>query len=78
MQNGFELLGSLPTLTAAAENCFYGYDDYLRGVFIGESVYAVARTGVKSAALEDPGSILGVRRLRSRLSRSVVKCSSRW
>jgi inhibitor of cysteine peptidase len=53
VQNGFEYLGCI--ITATGKN--YPYTAWLRGLFIGEDVYAVNNEAVRSANIGDMGTV---------------------
>lgn len=56
LEKGFELLGRLPTVTASAGPSFASYSPaWMRGLFIGNWVYAVQPDGVSSARIDDIG-----------------------
>ncbi len=61
VENGFSLLGRISTqvVNPYCDWCGYGWSQYIRGVFIGDNVYAATDRVVKAAALADPSSVLG-------------------
>lgn len=52
IENGFVFLGRISTDSASGQDYYYS-SDWNRGVFIGESVYAVKSDAVRSAIVED-------------------------
>jgi len=60
-EDGFSLKGRIAaTDPSATAGCYYyGYGGFSRGVFIGNTVYAVTSTGVQAADLSDVGTIIG-------------------
>jgi len=62
VSDGFKLLGRISTQDVSSSpwgdvRAWYGYDQYTRGVFIGDNVYAVTDSVVKSAPLATPSSV---------------------
>jgi len=57
----FQEVGRLPTvdLNSVGSNCYWGYWGATRGIFIGDTVYAVSDLGAKAADLGDMSTILG-------------------
>jgi hypothetical protein len=51
-EDGFEYLGRISTDSATGEPYFY-YNDWLRGIFIEEDVYAVNSEAVRSANIDN-------------------------
>jgi len=54
VQDGFSELGRLST---RFDNANFFYSSFTRGVFIGDSVYAVTDVGVREALVDDPATI---------------------
>ena len=52
IENGFVFLGRISTDSASGQGYYYS-SDWNRGVFIGESVYAVKSGAIRSAIVED-------------------------
>ena len=52
VEDGFEYLGRISTASATG-NTYYWNNDWLRGVFISEDVYAVNSEAVRSADIDD-------------------------
>jgi len=60
VDSGFEFLGRISSAEGlTSNNCFQGYYGSTRGVFIGDHVYSVTESAVKSAALSDVSTIVG-------------------
>ena len=58
VEQGFEFLGRISSAPGVTDDgCFVGYYDYTRGVFIDDNVYSVTQIGVKSASIDDVGTI---------------------
>lgn len=58
-EDGFQELGSISFFDQASQNgCYLAYYGAGRGVFIGDTVYAVSDVGVKAAALSDIANFL--------------------
>jgi inhibitor of cysteine peptidase len=56
IEGGFEKIGEIPT-PDALEDYWYFYNDWTRGIFIGDNVYAVTPEQVKSAKITDIANI---------------------
>lgn len=64
VDEGFELLGRISTVDLVDPNqWWYYYNSWTRGVFIGDYVYAVTDTLIRSAAWADAGTVLDTLKL---------------
>jgi len=59
-EGGIKPIGRIPVVdTVGSEAGWYYYNSWMRGVFMGEHVYAVTASLIRSAALADMSTILG-------------------
>lgn len=58
-QAGIDYMGGISSMDDQQNGCYWSYWGFTRGVFIGDTVYAITQNGVKAANLSDMETLVG-------------------